>query len=84
VDPRAGMDDVEKIQLLTLPGFELRPRGVAGRSQSLYRLSYPGSLRRSGERAKYVFYKLSRGAVRSELSCELCVKDSENKQGARE
>jgi hypothetical protein len=39
VDPRAGMDDVKKIKLLTLPLLELRPRGHPARRQSLYRLT---------------------------------------------
>jgi hypothetical protein len=39
VGPRA---DVEKRKLLTLPGLELGPLGSPARSQSLYRLSYPG------------------------------------------
>jgi hypothetical protein len=43
VDPRACLDEVEKRYFLTLPGLELRPLGRAARSQSLYRLSYPGS-----------------------------------------
>jgi hypothetical protein len=43
VDPRAGMDDVEKRKFLTLPGLELRPLRRPARSQSLYRLRYPGS-----------------------------------------
>jgi hypothetical protein len=43
--PRAGLDDVEKITLLTLPGFELRTLRRTARSQSLYRLRYPGSPR---------------------------------------
>jgi hypothetical protein len=43
VDPTAGLDDVEKRKFLTLPGLELRPLGRRARSQSLYRLSYPGS-----------------------------------------
>jgi hypothetical protein len=43
VDPRAGLDDVEKRKFLTLPGPELRPLGRPARSQSLHRLSYPGS-----------------------------------------
>jgi hypothetical protein len=38
VDPRAGLDDVEKRKFLTLPGLELRPLGRPARSQSLYRL----------------------------------------------
>jgi hypothetical protein len=45
VDPRAGLDDVEKRKFLTLLGFKLRPLGRAARSQSLYRLHYPGSCR---------------------------------------
>jgi hypothetical protein len=44
VDPRAGLDDVEKRKFLTLPGLELRPLGRPARSQSLYRQRYPGSL----------------------------------------
>jgi hypothetical protein len=43
VNPRAGLDDVEKRKFLTLPGLELRPLGRIARSQSLYRLGYPGS-----------------------------------------
>jgi hypothetical protein len=43
VDPRAGLDDVEKRTFLTLPGLELLPLGRPARSQSLYRLNYPGS-----------------------------------------
>jgi hypothetical protein len=39
VGPRAGLDDVEKRKFLTLPGLELRH---PARSQSLYRLPYPG------------------------------------------
>jgi hypothetical protein len=42
--PRASLDDLEKRKFLTLPGFELRPLGRPGRSQSLYRLRYPGFL----------------------------------------
>jgi hypothetical protein len=43
VDPRAGLEDVEKRKFLTLPGLELRPLGRRASSQSLYRLSHPGS-----------------------------------------
>jgi hypothetical protein len=42
VDPRAGLDDVEKRKFLILPGLELRPLGRSARTQSLYRLRYPG------------------------------------------
>jgi hypothetical protein len=44
VDPIAGLDDVKKRKFLTLTGFELRPLGRPARSQSLYRLRYPGYL----------------------------------------
>jgi hypothetical protein len=44
VDPTAGLDDVENRKFLALPGLELRPLGRPARSQSLYRLSYPGSV----------------------------------------
>jgi hypothetical protein len=43
VDPRADLDDVEKRKILTLPGIELRSLCRPARSESLYRLSYPGS-----------------------------------------
>jgi hypothetical protein len=42
VDLRAGLDDLEKRKFLALPGLELRPLGRPVRSQSLYRLRYPG------------------------------------------
>jgi hypothetical protein len=41
--PTAGLDDMEKRKLLTLPGLDLRPLGCPGHSQSFYRLRYPGS-----------------------------------------
>jgi hypothetical protein len=42
VDPRAGLDDVEKRKFLSIPGLEHRPLDRPSRSQSLYRLRYPG------------------------------------------
>jgi hypothetical protein len=41
VDPRAGLDDVEKGKFLILPGLECQPLGRKARSQSLYRLRHP-------------------------------------------
>jgi hypothetical protein len=38
VNPRAGLDDIEKRKFLTLPGLELLPFGRSVLSQSLYRL----------------------------------------------
>jgi hypothetical protein len=43
VDIRAGLHNLEKRKFLTLPGLELRPVDRPARSQSLYRLRYPGS-----------------------------------------
>jgi hypothetical protein len=43
LDPRAGLNDVEKIKFLILPVLELRLLGLSARSQSLYRLHYLGS-----------------------------------------
>jgi hypothetical protein len=48
VDPRAGLDDMEKRKFLILPGLELRPLGRPARSQSLYRLRYTGSCSYNG------------------------------------
>jgi hypothetical protein len=36
VDPRAGLDDMEKRKFLTLPGLELRPLSRPVRSQVLF------------------------------------------------
>jgi hypothetical protein len=41
VDPRAGLDDVERRKILPIPGSELQPLGRPARSQSLYRLGCP-------------------------------------------
>jgi hypothetical protein len=38
VDPKAGLDNLEKRKFLTLPGLELRPLGRPARSLSPYRL----------------------------------------------
>jgi hypothetical protein len=43
VDTRVGLDDVARRKILLLSGIELRPLGRPIRSQSLYRLRYPGS-----------------------------------------
>jgi hypothetical protein len=40
VDPRAGLDDLEKRKFLTLPGLELQPLSRPACSQTLYRLLY--------------------------------------------
>jgi hypothetical protein len=40
LDPRTGLDDVQKRQFLTLSELELQPLGRPARSQSLYRLHY--------------------------------------------
>jgi hypothetical protein len=43
VSPKTGSDDVGRRKIVPLPGLELRPLGRRPRSQSLYRLRYPGS-----------------------------------------
>jgi hypothetical protein len=43
VDPRVGLDDMEKRKFLPPPALELRPLGCTARRQSPYRLSYFGS-----------------------------------------
>jgi hypothetical protein len=42
VDPGAGLNRMERRKILPLPGLELRPVWRPARSQSLWRLSYPG------------------------------------------
>jgi hypothetical protein len=42
VNPRASLDDVEKVKFLTLPAFEPRNLGRSARSQSLSRLRILG------------------------------------------
>jgi hypothetical protein len=43
VDPRAGLDEVEKKKFFTLPRLELWPLSRPAGSQSLCRLGYPSS-----------------------------------------
>jgi hypothetical protein len=43
MDPRAGLDDMKKRKIFTLPGLELRHLGRPARNQSLHRLRYPSS-----------------------------------------
>jgi hypothetical protein len=43
VDPRVGLDDMEKLKFLPLPGLELRSLDRRARSQSLCWLRYRGS-----------------------------------------
>jgi hypothetical protein len=56
VNPRAGLDDVKKRKFLTLLGLERLPLGRPARSQSLYRLRYPGSCHNLKIGSK-IFYK---------------------------
>jgi hypothetical protein len=47
VNPRAGLDDVEKRKVLTLPGLELRPLGRPARSQSHFTFAFRDFVSRS-------------------------------------
>jgi hypothetical protein len=44
MDPSAGLDAMENGTFSILTGLYIRPLGRPARSQSLYRLSYPGSI----------------------------------------
>jgi hypothetical protein len=44
MDPRTGLDDIEKRKFFTLPELELWPLCRPARRQSLYRLRYRDSL----------------------------------------
>jgi hypothetical protein len=57
VDPRAGLDDVEKRKFLTLPGLELRLLGRPARSQSLYLIRYPGYAEEHVQVVKVFMYR---------------------------
>jgi hypothetical protein len=41
VDPRTGLDNLERREFLTLPGLELLPPCRPARRQTVYRLRYP-------------------------------------------
>jgi hypothetical protein len=43
LDPRTGLDDVERSKILPLPGHAHRPHGLPARRRPHYRLRYPGS-----------------------------------------
>jgi hypothetical protein len=72
VSPIAGLNDVERRKLLTLPGLGLRPLGRPARSQSLYRLRYPGSpLSLSLSLSLYIY--IYRFFESSEATCWMCI-----------
>jgi hypothetical protein len=63
VDPGTSMDCRERRKILPLQVFELRPVGRPARSQSLYRLRYPGSLKEKGkEKGKAIPVTVSGGS----------------------
>jgi hypothetical protein len=85
VNPRAGVDDVEKRKFLTLPGLEIRPLGRPERGQSLYRLRYSGSEHRVVSRKSSIaarFMLVSCSAYSSSLKME-ATRSSETSNGFR-
>jgi hypothetical protein len=52
VGPKADLEDVEKRKFLTLTQLKLRPFRCPDRSQSLYRLRYPGSPKKNTSRTQ--------------------------------
>jgi hypothetical protein len=71
VDPTTGLDEVEKI--LVLPGLELRPLGRPHRSQSLYRLRYPGTVRRKKKTCLYYMSVTFWGRVNDSTTSNITV-----------
>jgi hypothetical protein len=55
VDPRTGLDEVEKRIFLTLPRLELRPLGRQAPSQSQYRLRYISPQRNNERFYMYIY-----------------------------
>jgi hypothetical protein len=68
VNPRTGLDDLEKGNVLTLLGLELQPLGRPGRSQSLYGLRHSGSqvILRLKHHRRYVISRV--GNLKEEMS----------------
>jgi hypothetical protein len=81
VDPRAGLDDLEKSKFLTPPGLELRSLSRPARSQSLYRLRYPGSKCKKRNAADVLFFVCQLAPLKLRCSHNFFVKRS---QSARE
>jgi hypothetical protein len=82
VDPRASLDDVEKVKFLTLSGLELLPLRRPARNQSLYRLSYPGTYEKQVCRKKntpllvrcnpyFISTPLHNGTILKTLQCKV-------------
>jgi hypothetical protein len=73
---RADLDDVEKRKFLTLLGLEFRPLCRPGRSQSLYRLRYPGPLHigvqgNNTTERRHVLFEARDMKVRNRVTCSL-------------
>jgi hypothetical protein len=51
--PRTGLDDVERRNILPLPGLELRPLGRPACSQSLYQLRHMTSVCRGTKSVEF-------------------------------
>jgi hypothetical protein len=67
VGPRTGMDAVEKRKFFPVSGLELQPLYRPARSQSLYRLSYPGYL--------YLSIYLYKNCMREVYQCHYAISD---------
>jgi hypothetical protein len=73
VDPRTSLDDMEKIQFLTLSGLKLQDLGRPARGQLLYLLRYPGSHEVLSYISSLVWYFCSTGLCLG--STAKCVSD---------
>jgi hypothetical protein len=64
MDPRAGLDtEFREKNPLTLPGIEPSSPGPPDRSQTLYCLSYPGSLFRVNTAPNFTVFNATRKPV---------------------
>jgi hypothetical protein len=52
VDPRVGLDGMERRKFLTLTGLEIRTLGRPAHSQSLYQVGYPGSYKCAARKSR--------------------------------
>jgi hypothetical protein len=58
VDPRAGLNDIEKRKFLTLPGLELRPLCRPARSQSRIKVVVPKMCATHYFQLVYIYYQI--------------------------
>jgi hypothetical protein len=86
MDPRIGLD--EKRKFLKTPGLRFRPLGLPARSQSLYRVSYPGSQfeivlqynleMAEGNYRRSQYGRAISGTILESRTCQICSRTPQN------